>query len=104
MIDPTLRLERMAAEATDPSCGVLLLDVVLGHGAEPDPAARLAPLIKDALAARGRGLAVVVSLCGTRADPQDRDRQAAALQSAGAAVFAANAAAARHAVALIEER
>jgi FdrA protein len=104
MIDPTLRLDRLAVEAADPSCGVLLLDVVLGYGAEADPAARLAPVIKGALAARAGGLAVVVSLCGTPADPQDRDRQAVALQSAGAAVFASNAAAARHAVALIGER
>jgi FdrA protein len=104
MIDPTLRLDRLAAEAADPSCGVLLLDVVLGFGAEPDPAARLAPVIKTGPAARGRGLAVVVSLCGTPSDPQDRDRQAAALQSAGAAVFASNAAAARHAVSLVKER
>jgi len=70
---------------------------VLGHAAEPDPAARLAPLIG------GSGdTAVVVSLCGTPHDPQDRDRQAAALRDAGATVFASNAAAARHAVSLIE--
>jgi FdrA protein len=100
MIDPTLRLERLAAEAADPSTGVLLMDVVLGYGAEPDPAALLAPAIEAARA--GRELAVVVSLCGTSADPQDRDRQAAALHAAGAAVFSSNAAAARHAIALIE--
>jgi FdrA protein len=102
MIDPALRLERLAAEGADPSCAVILLDVVLGHGAEPDPAALLAPAIEEALAARGPDLAVVVSLCGTAADPQDRDRQASALRGAGAAVFASNAAAARHAASLIE--
>jgi FdrA protein len=100
MIDPTLRLERLAAEAADPSTGVLLLDVVLGYGAEPDPAALLAPAIEAARS--GRDLPVVISLCGTSADPQDRDRQAAALHAAGAAVFSSNAAAARHAVALIQ--
>ncbi|MGI8333940.1 FdrA family protein [Actinomadura scrupuli] len=100
MIDPTLRLERLAADAADPSTGVLLLDVVLGYGAEPDPAALLAPAIEAARA--DRELPVVVSLCGTAADPQDLDRQATALHAAGAAVFASNAAAARHAVALIQ--
>ena len=45
MIDPTLRLEHLARAAADPATGVLLLDVVLGHGAEPDPAALLAPAI-----------------------------------------------------------
>jgi FdrA protein len=100
MIDPTLRLERLAAEARDPSTGVLLLDVVLGYGSEPDPAALLAPAIEAARAARD--LPVVVSLCGTAADPQDRDRQARALNAAGAAVLSSNAAAARHAVALLQ--
>ncbi|MBO2461921.1 FdrA family protein [Actinomadura violacea] len=101
MIDPTLRLEALAREAADAACGVLLLDVVLGHGAEPDPAASLAPAVAAALRDRS-GLAAVVSLCGTPADPQGRDRQAEALRDAGAAVFASNAQAARHAVALVE--
>jgi FdrA protein len=104
MIDPTLRLERLAAEAVDPSCAVLLLDVVLGYGAEADPAALLAPAIQDALAARDGDLAVVVSLCGTTTDPQDRDGQAGALRDAGASVFCSNAIAARHAVSLIQDR
>ncbi|WP_433478398.1 FdrA family protein [Spirillospora sp. CA-142024] len=101
MIDPTLRLEALRDEAADTGCGVLLLDVVLGHGAEPDPAAALAPVIAEAVKDRP-DLAVVVSLCGTPADPQDRDRQAAALRDAGADVFASNAQAARHALALVE--
>jgi FdrA protein len=97
MIDPSLRLDRLADELADPECAVVLLDVVLGHGAEPDPAARMAPLIGAA-----GDTAVVVSLCGTPHDPQGRDRQAEALRDAGAAVFASNAAAARHAVSLVE--
>ncbi|XRQ02889.1 FdrA family protein [Actinomadura welshii] len=101
MIDPTLRLEALRAEAAGGECGVLLLDVVLGHGAEPDPAASLAPAIADAVRDRP-GLAVAVSLCGTPADPQDRDRQAAALCGAGADVFASNAQATRHALAMVE--
>ncbi|TDD90664.1 FdrA family protein, partial [Actinomadura darangshiensis] len=101
MIDPTLRLEALRAEAADDGCGVLLLDVVLGHGAEPDPSALLAPAVEAAVKDRP-GLGVVVSLCGTPADPQDRDRQAAALCEAGADVFASNAEATRHALSLVE--
>ncbi|MGW2307083.1 FdrA family protein [Actinomadura luteofluorescens] len=101
MIDPTLRLEALRAEAADDGCGVLLLDVVLGYGAEPDPAAALAPAIAAALRDRP-GLRVVVSLCGTAADPQDRDRQAVALCEAGADVFASNAQATRHALTLVD--
>jgi len=99
MIDPAPRLEHLAAAAADPSCRVVLLDVLLGQGADPDPAALLAPAIEAALAGRD-DLRVVVSLCGTPADPQGLGRQAAALQRAGADVFASNAAAARHAAAL----
>jgi FdrA protein len=102
MIDPTLRLERLAQEAADPAVAVVLLDVVLGHGADPDPAASLAPAVRAALAAAGRDLAVVVSLCGTDGDPQGRERQATALRDAGATVLLSNAAAARLAVSLVD--
>ncbi|WP_426244916.1 FdrA family protein [Nocardioides sp. LHG3406-4] len=94
MIDPTLRLDHLARTAADPTTGVLLLDVVLGHGAEPDPAALLAP----AIAAVSQP--VVVSLVGTSADPQGLDRQVEALTDAGAQVHFSNAAATRSAVAL----
>lgn len=96
MIDPTLRLEHLAAETTGGDAAVVLIDVVLGHGAEPDPAAALVPVIQESK------VPVVVSLCGTSGDPQGRDRQAEALAAAGAAVFASNAAATRHAVSLAE--
>ena len=79
MIDPSLRLERIAVEAADPTCGVLLLDLVLGHGAHPDPAPELADAIRAArgtAAAAGRDLPVVVSLTATEGDPQGRDRSA----------------------------
>ncbi len=99
MIDQSLRLERLAAYAADPAVVVLLLDVVLGYGAHPDPAAELGPAIA---AVRERGTAaVVVSLIGARADPQGLDRQAAMLQAAGAHVFGSNAAATRFAADLI---
>jgi FdrA protein len=104
MIDAQLRLERLAAETARDDTRVLLLDVVLGHGAHPDPAAELAPAIADArrsAADDGRDLAVVVSLCGSTGDPQDRDAQARALSEAGACVFASNAEAARTATGLL---
>jgi FdrA protein len=95
MIDQALRLEQLAVAASDPGVSAVLLDVVLGHAAHPDPAAELGPAIA---AARARGgLAIVVSLIGAASDPQDAARQAAALQAAGAHVFASNAAATRFA-------
>ncbi|MBB5790996.1 hypothetical protein [Jiangella mangrovi] len=106
MIDNSLRIERLLAEARDPSCGVVLLDVVLGHGAHPDPAGELAPAIvraRNVAGSRGRDLAVVVALIGTDADPQRLDDQARALRDAGASVQLSNAAAAREAVALVRD-
>jgi FdrA protein len=97
MIDQRLRISHFAAAVEDARVGVVLLDVVLGYGAHADPASELAPGIRHAV---DQGVAVVVSLCGTRDDPQGRDRQVAALVDAGAAVFLSNAAAARHAAAL----
>ncbi|MGY1855813.1 FdrA family protein [Modestobacter sp. SYSU DS0290] len=98
MIDPTLRLEAIAALAQSGEPAVLLLDVVLGHGADPDPAATLAPALQAA------GLPVVVALVGTEADPQGWSRQADALAEAGAAVFASNAQATRYALDLIGDQ
>ena len=99
MIDQRLRLDRLAAAGDDPGVGVALLDVVLGYGSHPDPASELAPVVEEAVA---KGLAVVVSLCGSGGDPQGRDRQAAALNRAGAAVYLSNAAAARRVGEMLE--
>lgn len=96
MIDPTLRLEHLARAAADPATGVLLLDVVLGHGAETDPASRLAPALAEV------EQPVVVAVVGTAADPQDRDRQVRALVEAGAEVHLSNAGATRRAVELLK--
>ena len=95
MIDQSLRLDRFAVEAADPTTAVILLDVVLGHGAHPDPARELAPAFAAA------ELPVVVSLIGAHADPQDFNEQASVLQKAGAHVFTSNAQAARFACGLI---
>jgi FdrA protein len=104
MIDQSLRVDRLRAEAARPGSRVVLLDVVLGHGAHADPASELAPAIAAAIAEAVDDLAVVVSLCGSSGDPQGRDRQTAALVDAGASVHLSNAAAAREAVALIGAR
>ncbi len=96
MVDPTIRLEHVAQAAADPDTAVLLLDVVLGHGAEPDPAALLAPAIA------GVRQPVVVTVVGTAADPQGLSGQVQALADAGAEVYLSNAAATRRAVELLE--
>jgi FdrA protein len=107
MIDPSVRVERIPAVFDDPENAVLLLDVVLGHGSDPDPAGALAPVIVDGLArlhAEGRDLAVVASVCGTEGDPQSLSAQARTLEQAGVTVLPSNAAAVRHALAMCRRR
>jgi FdrA protein len=106
MIDGSLRADWILRQEVSPHTEgiVLLLDVILGHGAHPDPAAELAPAIAAAHVAAfatGTPLAVVVSLCGSSGDPQGVERQAITLAHAGAAVYLSNAAATRAAVRLI---
>ncbi|HUW78171.1 MAG TPA: hypothetical protein VMV52_05400 [Candidatus Nanopelagicaceae bacterium] len=100
MIDPTLRIERLRKESVDPECGVIIMDVVLGHGADPNPAASLAPAIKETISAHG--IPVVIALIGATGDPQGLERQADLLSEAGAYVTVSNAAAIRKAISLIE--
>jgi FdrA protein len=98
MIDPTLRLEELARAMSDERTGAILLDVVLGHGAEPDPGALLAPAITPS------EVPVVVSVVGTPHDPQGLDRQVRVLAEAGAEVHLSNAGATRRAVELLGGR
>jgi FdrA protein len=95
MIDPTLRLERLAEVAADDTTGVVLMDVVLGHGAEEDPAASLAPAVE------GIRPPVVITVVGTSHDPQGLDRQVETLAAAGAEVHLSNAGATRRALEIL---
>lgn len=94
MIDLAPRAARLLAEAADPTVAVLLLDVVLGYGAHPDPASVLAPAIQAARQAAGRDLPIIVHICGTATDPQGLAAQSAALEAAGATLVPSNATAA----------
>lgn len=86
MIDNDLRLRRLQQEVDDPETGVILLDVVLGEGAHPDPASELAPAIVDSLHSRPE-LETLVVVLGTDEDPQNIEEQTEAFKQAGAKVF-----------------
>ena len=88
MIDPALRTEKLREALADPEVAVVLLDVVLGLGAHPDPGRPVRDAVRDA---NGDRPAVVASVCGTDDDPQDRGRQAAQLRGAGVVVAPSNA-------------
>jgi FdrA protein len=82
MIDHRLRLDAIRRAR-----GLVYLDVVLGHGAHPDPASELAPALA--------GRPAVVALIGAPADPQGLAGQRAAFEAAGARVYLSNSRAAR---------
>jgi FdrA protein len=104
MIDHRLRNERMVREAADREVALILLDVVLGYGAHPDPAAEMLPAIGEARAVAerdGRQIAFVSFICGTERDPQGLARQDTALREAGVTMARSNAQAARTAAAIV---
>ncbi len=99
MMDNDLRIRRLLQEARDPQVAVVLLDVVLGFGAHPDPAGELAPAIVQARTTAqdlGRFLEVVAVVVGTDEDPQDFHAQRQQLVEAGAHVETSNDAAVRY--------
>ncbi|MGI5135555.1 FdrA family protein [Streptomyces sp. CA-106110] len=100
MIDPEARIELLRKQGADPQVAAILMDVVLGHGAHPDPAGQLAPVCAD-IAARG-GPVVVAYVLGTERDPQGLEAQRRALEEAGCIVTetAARASLAAAAIAL----
>lgn len=100
MMDNDLRIRRLEKEAADPEVAVILLDVVLGYGAHPDPASELAPAIAKAIAQankNGRSLEVVAVVCGTGEDPQGLDSQMEQLKRVGVKVNTSNEQAVRYA-------
>jgi FdrA protein len=104
MIDHRLRNERMQNEAGDASVAVILLDVVLGHGAHSDPAVGMLPAIAAAQARAAKGkrrLAFVGFICGTAADPQNLDWQTKAFEAAGVMLARSNAEAVALAAAMV---
>ena len=97
MIDFKERCSRILEAAADPGVVAIILDVVLGTGAHPDPAAALAPAIAEAQTVSNE-LKFVAYVCGTEAAPQGLSAQEAALARSGVRLAPSNAAAVRAAL------
>lgn len=97
MMDGSQRLRELEAALEDETTGLVLLDVILGAGAECDPAGPIARLLTRS----GSDVPVVISFCATESDPQGFAEQHRQLKEAGAYLFRSNAAAARAAAALM---
>jgi len=98
MIDANLRSERLLSEASKADVAVILLDVVLGYVASPDPAGDLLPAIREARKSakkKGRNVVFVAHVCGTHNDPQGLIDQEDKLREEGVLVFPTNAQASR---------
>ena len=98
MIDHRLRNDRIMQEAQDPETAVILLDIVIGHGAHNDPAGEMCTSIKaakDAANKIGNNPAFVTFVCGTQGDPQNLSAQEDKLRDAGAIILGSNAQAVR---------
>ncbi len=94
MIDFSLRNKLIVSEAAKPEVSVLLLDLVLGYGANLRPLEDLMPAIVEAFI-QNKELSVVASVTGTEADPQARFKVVKALEAAGVLVMPSNAGACR---------
>jgi hypothetical protein len=98
MIDNDLRIRRILQEARDPEVAVIMLDVVIGYGAHPDPASELVEAVKEARKLAhdaGCELTFVASVTGTEDDSQCLSRTVSTLENAGVIVCNSNSAAAR---------
>jgi FdrA protein len=98
MIDPEARIELLSRQIDDESVAVVLLDVVLGDGAHPNPASLLAPVAAKVVQS---GALVVAYVLGTEHDPQGFASQQAILREAGCIVTETAARAALAAAAVV---
>jgi succinyl-CoA synthetase alpha subunit len=98
MIEPAVRDAPLRRALSNPTIGVILLDVVIGYGAHADPAGHLAGVLARPDGARPL---IVASVTGTEGDPQRRSAQVARLEAAGVRVAPSNADAAAVALACL---
>lgn len=98
MIDPEARIDWMEKQLTDSSVAVVLIDVVIGDGAHPDPASLLAPVASKII---DSGAVVVAYVLGTENDPQGFKRQQEQLKAVGCVVTETAARAALAAAAIV---
>jgi len=107
MIDVAARDSRIREAGAAADVAVLLVDLVLGRGAHPDPGPSLAAAIRDARATAerdGRTLVAIASVVGTEGDPQGLARQIAELRAADVHVLPSSAQAARSAALVLDPR
>lgn len=101
MIAPATRNQMLAAALSQGDVAAVLLDVILGFGAHPDPAGSIADVLENAPEDRPP---VLASLCGLDGDPQGYRSQLRTLREAGVLVAPSNAHASELALTVIGVR
>ncbi len=86
MIDFRFRKERLLKEVKDNEVAVILFDIVLGYGANMNPAAEMIEAIKKARSVNKR-VSFVASVIGTEKDPQGLNSQVEELKKEGVLVY-----------------
>ncbi|GAA5112266.1 acyl-CoA synthetase FdrA [Orbus sasakiae] len=89
MIDPSIREQEIANLGTKNDIGVLLLDLVIGYGANANPAESVTVGVEKARQKRSADnpLVVIATVTGSEQDPQVRSTQVEALKNAGIIVM-----------------
>lgn len=104
MIAPEIRTEKihtLAKSGNMASCGILLVDLVLGNGSHFDPARELISSIEKLRNSHDLHPEIVAVVIGTDQDPQNKAEQIRAMEESGITVFSSNSEAARYALMLI---
>ncbi|MFP3213760.1 MAG: acyl-CoA synthetase FdrA [Nitrososphaeria archaeon] len=86
MIDFRFRKERLLKEVKDKEVAVILFDIVLGYGANMNPASEMVEVIKKARSINDK-VSFVASVIGTENDPQGLKTQVEQLKDAGVLVY-----------------
>lgn len=102
MIDPTIRSERFLKEGLDKEVKVLIADVQLGYGSNPEASSILASDILKIYDNR-KDIAIIVVLCGSILDYQDYYKQKQILENTKAIIVDSNNKAINIALKLLEE-
>jgi FdrA protein len=104
MIDYSLRNLRIVKESVDPETAIILLDIVLGYGANTNAFTDiLSAILKARDRARDKYVSIICSITGTNNDPQDHLAIKRGLRELGVIVEDSNAAACKLAGFIVRE-
>ena len=93
MIDPSTRADRLEKKLNDEDVAIVVMDFVLGYGANEDPVGETIPSIMKARAvagSKGNSVLFVAYVCGTEDDPNDYSGSIKRLQEIDVVVVESN--------------